>query len=71
MAKAIILLSALCVLAVANFAVADFEIFDVEGKVFCDTCRLGFVTSLSNTLEGNTTNFITPSVSIYVTFFVF
>ncbi|KAK6785408.1 hypothetical protein RDI58_018863 [Solanum bulbocastanum] len=54
MAKVIILLSALCALAVANFAVADFEIFDVEGKVFCDTCRLGFVTSLSNTLEGAT-----------------
>ncbi|XP_055823781.1 anther-specific protein LAT52-like [Solanum dulcamara] len=54
MAKAIVLLSALCVLAVANFAVADFEIFDVEGKVFCDTCRLGFVTSLSDTIEGAT-----------------
>ncbi|KAJ8543015.1 hypothetical protein K7X08_005538 [Anisodus acutangulus] len=54
MAKAILLLSALCVLAIANFAVADFEIFDVEGKVFCDTCRLGFVTSLSDTIEGAT-----------------
>ncbi|XP_059282936.1 anther-specific protein LAT52-like [Lycium ferocissimum] len=54
MAKAIVLLSALCLLAIANFAVADFEIFDVEGKVFCDTCRLGFVTSLSDTIEGAT-----------------
>ncbi|MCD7471735.1 hypothetical protein HAX54_012368 [Datura stramonium] len=51
MAKAIVLLSALCFLAIANFAVADFEIFDVEGKVLCDTCRLGFVTSLSDTIE--------------------
>ncbi|MCD9643539.1 Anther-specific protein lat52 [Datura stramonium] len=54
MAKAIVLLSALCVLAIANFAAADFEVFDVEGKVFCDTCRLGFVTSLSDTIEGAT-----------------
>lgn len=47
-----VLLSALCVLAVANFAFADSEVFDVEGKVFCDTCRLGFVTSLSENVEG-------------------
>ncbi|MCD7460891.1 Anther-specific protein lat52 [Datura stramonium] len=54
MAKAIVLLSAVCLLAIANFAVAEFEIFDVEGQVLCDTCRLGFVTSLSSAIEGAT-----------------
>ncbi|XP_009761932.1 anther-specific protein LAT52 [Nicotiana tabacum] len=54
MAKAIVLLSALCVLAIANFAVAEPEVFDVEGRVFCDTCRLGFATSLSEAIQGAT-----------------
>ncbi|CAN4104238.1 unnamed protein product [Withania somnifera] len=54
MAKAIVLLSALCFLAIANIVNADSEMFDIEGKAFCDTCRLGFVTSLSETIEGAT-----------------
>ncbi|KAF3662132.1 anther-specific protein LAT52 [Capsicum chacoense] len=54
MAKAIVLLSALCILAIANFAVAEPEVFNVEGNVFCDTCRLGFVTPLSDAIEGAT-----------------
>lgn len=56
MAKAIVLLSALCVLAIANFAVAEPEVFDVEGRVFCDTCRLGFATSLSEAIQGMNNN---------------
>ncbi|KAK4344577.1 hypothetical protein RND71_034753 [Anisodus tanguticus] len=54
MAKAIVLLSALCIVALANFAHCHPEVFDVEGKVYCDTCRVQFETKLSQNLEGAT-----------------
>ncbi|CAN4117679.1 unnamed protein product [Withania somnifera] len=50
MAKAIMLLSALCIVALVNFANA--EVFDVEGKVYCDTCRIQFETRISENIEG-------------------
>lgn len=52
MAKAILLLSALCIVALANFAHCHPEVVDVEGKVYCDTCRVQFETKLSENLEG-------------------
>ncbi|CAN4087361.1 unnamed protein product [Withania somnifera] len=54
MAKAIMLLSALCIVALANFAHCNAEVFDVEGKVYCDTCRFEFETKLSENIEGAT-----------------
>lgn len=53
MAKAIMLLSALCIVALANFANCHHpETFDVEGMVYCDTCRVRFVTNKSEIIEG-------------------
>ncbi|OIS99019.1 anther-specific protein lat52 [Nicotiana attenuata] len=52
MAKAIVLLSALCIVALANFAHCHPQVFDVEGKVYCDTCRVQFETKLSENVEG-------------------
>ncbi|KAK6777118.1 hypothetical protein RDI58_023835 [Solanum bulbocastanum] len=54
MAKAILLLSALCIVALANFAHCHSEVFNVEGKVYCDTCRVQFETKLSENLGGAT-----------------
>ncbi|MCE3049212.1 Anther-specific protein lat52 [Datura stramonium] len=52
MAKAILVLSALCcILAFANFAQCN-EHFKVEGSVYCDTCRVQFQTRLSEYIEG-------------------
>ncbi|TMX00693.1 hypothetical protein EJD97_000313 [Solanum chilense] len=52
MAKAILVLSALCsILAFANFAQCQ-EAFKVEGTVYCDTCRVQFQTRISEYIEG-------------------
>ncbi|KAL0328423.1 UNVERIFIED_CONTAM: Anther-specific protein LAT52 [Sesamum calycinum] len=51
MAKAVALVSALCVLAVAATVVhAHKEKFHVEGDVYCDPCRVQFETELSYNL---------------------
>lgn len=49
MARAIGLTFVLCFLALANAQ----EIFTVEGDVYCDPCRVQFVTDLSKKLAGN------------------
>ncbi|MCD7448891.1 ubiquitin-conjugating enzyme E2 N [Datura stramonium] len=52
MAKAIVLLSALLHSGPANFAhIATLEVFDVEGKVYCDTCRVHPRQNFSENLE--------------------
>ncbi|KAK4387133.1 Anther-specific protein LAT52 [Sesamum angolense] len=56
MAKAVALVSALCVLAVVAASVvhAHKEKFHVEGDVYCDPCRVQFETELSYNLAGAT-----------------
>ncbi|KAA8526765.1 hypothetical protein F0562_009006 [Nyssa sinensis] len=52
MAKTVALIAAaLCVLALAGFAQCE-EQFSVMGRVYCDTCRLQFVTRLSEFISG-------------------
>ncbi|PHU04163.1 Anther-specific protein LAT52 [Capsicum chinense] len=64
MAKAIMLLSALCIVALANFANCHHpETFDVEGMVYCDTCRVRFVTNKSELIEGATVKLQCRSIS--------
>ncbi|CAK9134133.1 unnamed protein product [Ilex paraguariensis] len=53
MAKAIALIaSALCILALAGFAQCHQteQLFNVEGKVYCDTCRVQFHTKISQNI---------------------
>ena len=48
--------SAVCLSSLAGFAAADaddFDRFQIQGSVYCDTCRVQFVTRLSKFLEGN------------------
>ncbi|KAL3508759.1 hypothetical protein ACH5RR_028160 [Cinchona calisaya] len=53
MAKAVAIVSAICFLALASFATAQLgPVFNVEGEVYCDPCRVEFQTSLSKGLEG-------------------
>ncbi|GFZ07552.1 hypothetical protein Acr_19g0004890 [Actinidia rufa] len=54
MAKAVALIaaSALCVLALASLAQCHNEVFTVEGKVYCDTCRVLFETKVSEYIAG-------------------
>ncbi|RDX88751.1 hypothetical protein CR513_29611 [Mucuna pruriens] len=49
----IIVASALCFLSFLGSACAKERYF-VEGTVYCDTCRVQFLTKLSETLEGAT-----------------
>ena len=47
--------SALCLSSLAGKAMADaddFDSFKIQGSVYCDTCRVQFVTRLSKFLEG-------------------
>ncbi|KAL4627103.1 hypothetical protein ACB092_05G143500 [Castanea dentata] len=54
MAKSIIsLASALCFLSLLGFAHCQ-SLFSVEGKVYCDTCRIQFVTRVSEYMQGAT-----------------
>ena len=58
MAKLVIffLASALCFTTLLHFAAADaddFDRFHIKGSVYCDTCRVQFMTRLSKVLEGN------------------
>ncbi|KAG6588099.1 hypothetical protein SDJN03_16664, partial [Cucurbita argyrosperma subsp. sororia] len=55
MAKsAVMLVSALCLMSLINIATCEKERFFVEGKVYCDTCRIQFFTKVSKFLEGAT-----------------
>ncbi|KAL9813322.1 Pollen-specific protein-like protein [Arabidopsis thaliana] len=48
-------ISAVCLSSLAGFAAADaddFDRFQIQGSVYCDTCRVQFVTRLSKFLEG-------------------
>ncbi|XP_059440294.1 olee1-like protein [Corylus avellana] len=52
MAKSIILqAAALCFLSLFGFAYCESRFF-VEGKIYCDTCRIQFVTKLSTYMKG-------------------
>lgn len=64
MAKTVGLIFTLCFLALAN--VHAHEVFNVEGDVYCDPCRVQFVTDLSKKMAGN---FFKPSTfKIHFTF---
>lgn len=53
--QAIILLAvALCLFSLAGVSNADTDQFSVEGMVYCDTCRLQFMTRVSSFMEGAT-----------------
>ncbi|KAL2483524.1 Pollen Ole e 1 allergen and extensin family protein [Forsythia ovata] len=53
MAKAVALVSAFCILAFATVAHCHAtEVFDVEGDVYCDPCRVLFETKLSHKIGG-------------------
>ncbi|CAK9328164.1 unnamed protein product [Citrullus colocynthis] len=55
MAKStIMLLLVLCFLSLFNIASCSKDQFFVEGKVYCDTCRVQFFTKVSKFLEGAT-----------------
>ncbi|KAL3503129.1 hypothetical protein ACH5RR_037578 [Cinchona calisaya] len=65
MAKGVAIVSALCFLALASIAhgqdmskvkddVNNAKVFKVEGNVYCDPCRVEFLTSLSTPLKGVT-----------------
>lgn len=59
MAKATIALvsAAICFLAFAGFAAGKAgEKFTVEGRVYCDTCRVKFETKISEYLTGTVLN---------------
>ncbi|RYQ82591.1 olee1-like protein [Arachis ipaensis] len=49
----VILISFFCFLSLFGSAYSN-ERFYIEGKVYCDTCRLQFITKLSEFLEGAT-----------------
>ncbi|KAK6154280.1 hypothetical protein DH2020_008528 [Rehmannia glutinosa] len=54
MAKAVALVSALCILAIAAVAHGHQQSFNVEGDVYCDPCRVQFETELAQRLTGAT-----------------
>lgn len=58
MAKLLIVFitSALCFTKIVNFVAGDaddFDRFNVKGSVYCNTCRVQFITRLSKFLEGS------------------
>lgn len=53
MARAVAIISAVCILALANYVqCGPPERFNVRGKVYCDTCRVQFPTRISQYMEG-------------------
>ncbi|CAI9088792.1 OLC1v1023221C1 [Oldenlandia corymbosa var. corymbosa] len=52
MAKAAILVSALCFLAIATFAHAQQKVYNTYGGVYCDPCNVEFHTRLSYPIPG-------------------
>ncbi|XP_010529196.1 PREDICTED: pollen-specific protein-like At4g18596 [Tarenaya hassleriana] len=55
-AIALLMASAVCLSYVAGFAAAadadDLDRFQIQGSVYCDTCRVQFITRLSKFLQG-------------------
>ncbi|KAG6594549.1 hypothetical protein SDJN03_11102, partial [Cucurbita argyrosperma subsp. sororia] len=49
---AIILLSALCFLSFLDVTLSEKDRFFVDGRVYCDTCRIQIITRISTFLEG-------------------
>ncbi|XP_022150837.1 olee1-like protein [Momordica charantia] len=49
-----ILVSALCLVSLLSAVSCEKDKFFVEGKVYCDTCRIQFFTKVSKFLEGAT-----------------
>ncbi|KAG9440904.1 hypothetical protein H6P81_021069 [Aristolochia fimbriata] len=47
-----VLVASFCILVVASSVHCIDDVLDVEGKVFCDTCRARFVTRISEYIEG-------------------
>ncbi|CAK9311242.1 unnamed protein product [Citrullus colocynthis] len=63
MAKSIILLvSALSLMSLLNLASSEKDRFFVEGKVYCDTCRVQFFTKVSKFLEGATVKLVCKEI---------
>ncbi|EYU45018.1 hypothetical protein MIMGU_mgv1a015317mg [Erythranthe guttata] len=57
MAKAVALVSVLCIVALAAASVAHAHqrnVFNIEGDVYCDPCRVQFHTELSKRIPGAT-----------------
>ncbi|XP_010518802.1 PREDICTED: pollen-specific protein-like At4g18596 [Tarenaya hassleriana] len=51
----LLMASAICVSYVVGFAAADaddLDRFQIQGSVYCDTCRVQFITRLSKFLQG-------------------
>ncbi|GAA0174772.1 hypothetical protein LIER_41780 [Lithospermum erythrorhizon] len=58
MAKATI--AVVCILAFA--AIAQCEVFDIKGHIYCDPCKLGFQTEKSYGLKGATVELTCSSI---------
>ncbi|KAL3652618.1 hypothetical protein CASFOL_002299 [Castilleja foliolosa] len=55
MAKAVAVVSALCILAFAAVVQSHkHDVFKIEGEVYCDPCRVQFKNALCNNLAGAT-----------------
>ncbi|XP_068667760.1 anther-specific protein LAT52-like [Aristolochia californica] len=49
--SSVVLVASLCILALVSSVHCE-DVLNVEGKVFCDTCRIRFVTRISEYIEG-------------------
>ncbi|XP_057460908.1 anther-specific protein LAT52-like [Actinidia eriantha] len=56
MAKAVALIAALCLLALAGSAQANKADFVIKGDVYCDTCKVLFFTKISTKLAATSVN---------------
>ncbi|KZV27259.1 hypothetical protein F511_04712 [Dorcoceras hygrometricum] len=73
MAKAVALISAFCIIAFAAVTAHAHskEVFNVEGDVYCDPCRVQFQTKLSHRLPGAKVRLVcTDAVTKAVTYTV-
>ncbi|XP_073136280.1 anther-specific protein LAT52-like [Henckelia pumila] len=70
MAKVVGLVSAICIiLAISTVAHGRDQVFNIEGDVYCDPCRVQFQTTLSQKLPGATVRLVcTDEVTRKVTY---
>ncbi|XP_073053840.1 anther-specific protein LAT52-like [Primulina eburnea] len=70
MAKVVALVSAICItLAISTIAHGHDQVFNIEGDVYCDPCRVQFQTTLSQKLPGATVRLVcTDDVTGKVTY---
>ncbi|KZV54185.1 hypothetical protein F511_36904 [Dorcoceras hygrometricum] len=70
MAKVVALVSAICIiLAISTVAQSHDQVFNIEGDVYCDPCRVQFQTTLSQKLPGATVRLVcTDEVTRKVTY---